>query len=318
MVVLIAEDDATTRLLLRTYVQRLHHTCIEACDGDQAWQIACEQGCDVVVSDFQMPGVDGLELCRRVRRQACDGYVYFMLLTATEGREYFRDGVDAGVDDYILKPVDMEVFNARLRVASRIVTMQNQLRDQNEALERLNRQLYEEGRVDSLTRVGNRLLMQEDLVALKARVDRYGHSICVALSDVDFFKRYNDTCGHLAGDEALRTVADCLQRECREGDSVYRYGGEEFLVVMPEQDLHSGRIAADRIRRSVEAMALPHPGKSPSGPITISSGVAVLEPGTETDIADLLRRADAALYQAKETGRNRVVTYQPGMDLVAA
>jgi two-component system cell cycle response regulator len=218
-------------------------------------------------------------------------------------------GLEAGADDYLSKPLDRGELQVRLISASRVTELHRRLAQQNEELERLNRMLFEQSREDPLTHLGNRLRLREDLETLSAQVKRYGHSYCIMLCDVDFFKAYNDTYGHLAGDEVLKRVADVISENLRSGDMAYRYGGEEFLIVLPEQDLRSATVAAERLRRSVEELAIPHRARTLPEIVTVSMGLATLSAG-EKSADDLLKAADAALYAAKEAGRNRVTTYE--------
>ena len=166
--------------------------------------------------------------------------------------------------------------------------------------------MHDDARQDTLTGLGNRLRLAEDLEALCGRVARYGHVYSAALFDIDDFKGYNDGAGHLAGDEVLRTVAGALEQQIRTGDALYRYGGEEFLVLLPEQPIEAAALAAERLRAAVEALALPHPA---GGVVTVSAGVAALgDDGCKPD--ELFELADQALYRAKESGRNRVELHQ--------
>jgi diguanylate cyclase (GGDEF)-like protein/PAS domain S-box-containing protein len=165
-------------------------------------------------------------------------------------------------------------------------------------------------RMDSLTGLGNRRALKEDLDLLEARVTRYGHRYCIALFDVDHFKSYNDTYGHQEGDEALRVVATQLKEQARGGDALYRYGGEEFLCVFPEQSLTSGTKAVQRMRASIEALAIPHAGVL-IGVLTISAGLAMIDPSRIRSAAEVLKEADDALYRAKLLGRNRVEQATP-------
>lgn len=314
MRILVAEDDRISRTVLLRSLERLGYECEAAENGMEALVKLDAGDFDMVISDWMMPALDGLELCRQVRARADrhgSRYIYFVMLTALESKDSFVAGMEAGADDYLTKPLDREQLRARLIAADRIMTLHRRLADQADELEALNRKLFEEGRVDSLTRVGNRLRMTEDLAALHDRSTRYGHRLCVALCDIDFFKKYNDTCGHRAGDEALRAVAQCLDNQTRLGDTVYRYGGEEFLVMLPEQTLDRAAIAMERMRHAVEAMGLEHPAPESTGVVTISGGLAYLGPDDSKSIEELLQQADAALYQSKAAGRNRMTLYEP-------
>ncbi len=305
MRILIAEDDAVSRTILRRAVEKTGHECLAAADGEEAWGLYKENpDIDVIISDWMMPGVDGLELCRRVRGDNRDGYTYFIFLTALGDREHLLQGLEAGADDYLSKPLDRDELGMRLTSALRVTELHRRLAVQNEELEQLNRMLFEQSRQDPLTSLGNRLRLREDLQVLQGRADRYGHSYAVVLCDVDFFKAYNDRYGHLAGDDVLRRVAATISSGLRTGDTAYRYGGEEFLVVLPEQDAEAAATITDRLREAVEALGIPHADGGPGGVLTISAGVAVSTGAGDTD--GLLKAADKALYAAKSGGRNRV------------
>ena len=305
MKILIAEDDAVSRTILRRAVEKLGHECLAAADGEEAWGLYKENpDLDVIISDWMMPGVDGLELCRRVRGDDRDGYTYFIFLTALGDREHLLQGLEAGADDYLSKPLDRDELGMRLTSAMRVTDLHRRLAFQNGELEKLNRMLFEQSRQDPLTSLGNRLRLREDLQVLQSRTERYGHSYAVVLCDVDFFKAYNDRYGHLAGDDVLRRVAATISSDLRTGDIAYRYGGEEFLVVLPEQDAEAAAAITDRLRQAVEGLGIPHADGGPGGVLTISAGVAVSTGAGDTD--GLLKAADEALYAAKSGGRNRV------------
>jgi diguanylate cyclase (GGDEF)-like protein len=308
MRVLAVEDDAVSLLILRRAVEKLGHECLTANDGEQAWQLYTDTpGVDVIISDWMMPGVDGLELCHRVREMDRDEYTYFIFLTALGDREHLRMGLQAGADDYLSKPLDREELEVRLISATRVTTLHRQLAGQKAELEELNSRLADQARTDALTGLGNRLRMREDLELFRARMRRYGQTYCAVLLDIDFFKSYNDTYGHPAGDEVLRRVAGAIGSNCRSGDSPYRYGGEEFLIILPEQTLEAGVSIAERLRRMVEALEIPHGAKAPPGFVTISAGVAAISGESGKAAEALLEEADTALYEAKRSGKNRVV-----------
>ena len=288
MNVLIADDDASTRLLVSTAVERLGHVCSLAEDGSEAWQRYQDELPDVVITDWQMPGMDGTALAKAIRGHSSSRYAYVMVLTGAADEEAARATMEAGADDLLLKPLDFAQLERKLIAAGRVTA--------------LHRQLHDDARHDALTGLGNRLRLAEDLELLCGRVERYGHVYCVVLFDIDDFKGYNDRSGHVAGDGVLRSVAQALRRQIRIGDALYRYGGEEFLVLLPEQTIDSAALAAERLRAAVEALALPHPS---GGTVTVSAGVAgTSERGCRPD--ELFQLADQALYRAKSSGRNRV------------
>jgi len=298
------DDEPLARLALEAAVERLGHEWTAAEDGEAGWRRFVEDEPDVLITDLLMPRMDGLELCRRARAHTATrgGYTYVILTTVLGDREDVARGMEAGADDYLVKPV--EPFDLQMRlVAARRVT------DLHRELARFRAELSTLAHTDPLTRLGNRLSLEEDLRSLDARGRRYGRGYCLAMCDIDRFKAYNDSLGHHAGDEALRAVADTIKQALRAGDGIYRYGGEEFLIVLPEQTPETARIAVERVRSSVERLAIPH-AAVPAGVVTLSVGVAAYRPGDAATVEELLEQADAALYRAKSAGRNRVALYE--------
>jgi two-component system, cell cycle response regulator len=315
--VLIAEDNATSRMILKKSVEKFGHECLVAEDGEKAWELFQDTPeVDVVISDWMMPGIDGIEFCRRVRETNSDSYTCFIFLTALGDKQHLLEGMKAGADDYLAKPLDREQLQVRLVAASRVNSLHRQLNEQNQQLneqkaelEKLNRELFALARRDPLTHLGNRLRLHEHLKILNAQAERYVRSYCVMLCDIDCFKLYNDTYGHLAGDEVLKQVAEVISGNLRAGDTAYRYGGEEFLTILPEQTLASATPAAERLRRSVEGLAITHETRTPPGVVTISVGLATFSRGEKRSFEELLKEADDALYAAKEAGRNRIMVH---------
>jgi two-component system, cell cycle response regulator len=262
-----------------------------------------------------MPGIDGLELCRQVRADNRNKYTYFIFLTDLGDKNHLLAGLAAGADDYLSKPLDRDELQVRLVSARRVTGLHMRLAAQNDQLGRLNSRLFEESREDALTHLGNRLRLEEDLEVLEvleARSQRYGHSYAVALCDVDSFKAYNDHYGHLAGDEVLKKVAGAIKRDRRSGDTAYRYGGEEFMIVLPEQTLQAATSTTDNFRKSVERLGISHEYNGPHGIVTISAGVAALSIRDSGSAAELMEQADTALYKAKRAGRNQVAAHGSG------
>jgi two-component system chemotaxis response regulator CheY len=298
--ILAVDDDAVSRVVVQALVTSLGHDCILAANGREAWSILQASPVDVVISDRVMPDMDGLELCRRIREELTSGYTYVVLASALDEPAQAREGMLAGADDYLSKPLNRAELQLRLIAAERVSALHRKL-------EGLNAELRDAARRDPLTGLSNRLQLQEDLASLEDRVARYGHRYSVALLDVDHFKAYNDLYGHPAGDAALRAVAQVLAGTSRIGDSCYRYGGEEFLCVFPEQPVDRAIAAIDRARAAVEDLGIPHRGSPVHGRLTVSAGVAELASGLP-DAAAVLQRADEALYRAKALGRNTVVS----------
>jgi diguanylate cyclase (GGDEF)-like protein len=308
MHILIVDDDATSRLLLKAMVTKLGHTCVVAEDGTTGWHLLTNGGVDVLLTDWMMPGMDGPELCRRVRNEPGDRYIYVVLTTGLDHPEHILEGMSAGADDYLTKPVDSFAVQTRLVAAQRVTGLHRKLALTQEELERANLELLEQSRTDELTGLGNRRLMEEDLARTHARAMRVGRTYGVALFDIDYFKAYNDHYGHLGGDETLRRVASSIDMVVRAGECAYRYGGEEFLLLMPDcRPTDSIFITGERIRQAVFEVGIPHVAR-PSDPlfVTLSGGVASWTPGSPLSFVEVLEEADEALFQAKSDGRNRV------------
>jgi diguanylate cyclase (GGDEF)-like protein len=299
MRILVVDDEPLSRLLVQAAVDGMGHQWIAADDGEAAWRCFSQDKPDVLITDLMMPRVDGLELCRRVRANAQTSYTYIILVTALGDRHDIVRGMDAGADDYLVKPLRLFDLQARLIAAQRVT-------DLHAELDRHRAQLAHLARHDPLTGLSNRRSLDEDLEVLHARSQRYGRGFALAMCDIDRFKAYNDTHGHQAGDQALRAVAATIVGEVRGGDGVYRYGGEEFLLVLPEQTLDTAVVAVERVRSAVERLAIPQPAAGPGGRLTLSAGIAAFSPGEPTTAEELLGQADAALYRAKSAGRNQV------------
>jgi two-component system chemotaxis response regulator CheY len=310
MRILLVDIDPGRRAALKRDIESLGYESVVAVDEALAWEEFSRVPTDVVLADGTSvaEGIGGLDFCRRARSAPQTHHPYFIVACAPEQRTSYLAGLQAGVDDYLVRPFDVNELRVRLVLASRATLLHKKLAEQKGDLERLHRRLVDEARRDPLTGVWNRLRLQEDLQGLIARVERYQHSYCIALCDIDFFKKFNDTYGHQDGDEVLQAVARTLAAYCRSGDGVYRYGGEEFLLILPEQALDSAVAAMDRILREVERLRIPHAYNPPFDVVTISAGVAELIPAEGIDLDLVLSRADAALYKAKGAGRNRVAT----------
>jgi two-component system cell cycle response regulator len=306
MRVLVADDETTTRLVVKAVVQRLGHECLVAHDGDRAWALLEEFPVDVLITDWMMPGLDGPELCRRIRARNANIYTYIILATILDERHDILAGMQAGADDYLIKPLDPFDVQTRLIAAERVTALHHQLSDARAELQYVNRGLAEQARTDPLTQLGNRLRLREDLHALHARAQRHAQPYSIAMCDLDHFKIYNDTYGHPQGDTALQQVAAILAADLRSGDTAYRYGGEEFVVLLPAEPLPGAVKATERLRAAVEALGIPHRGNNPPGILTISAGVAAYIPHTDIDANGIIEQADQALYTPKQHGRNRV------------
>ncbi|WP_406699983.1 diguanylate cyclase [Singulisphaera sp. Ch08] len=292
MKILVAEDESTPALFLRRTLERLGHDVVVALDGMKAWELLQQGELRLVITDWMMPGLDGLELCRKIRGQGDSAYTYIILLTAREGLQDRLAGLNAGADDFLSKPTDPAELAARVAIAGRIVAMQ-------EELERKNLQLAELATTDGLTGLKNRRCFNENLITACSFAVRYGYPLSLVMIDVDHFKSLNDSFGHPAGDSVLATLAGILRSETRDHDIVARYGGEEFAILLPATAAAEASLLAERLR----SLTTSYPW--PQRPITVSVGVAT----TGGDLAtwsELLEAADRALYHSKRSGRDRI------------
>lgn len=298
MRILVADDDPTTRLHLRSALTKLGYQVEIASDGSQAWQALQQPDApELAILDWMMPAMTGPELCRKLRARACGVYVYVILLTSLSNMDSFVAGMEAGADDFIAKPFRTAELYARLRAGQRIVEMQRDLLAKQAEIAGLANH-------DALTGLSNRRVVLERLAQELERARRGSQALGVIMIDLDHFKQINDNHGHGQGDTVLRETARRLCDGVRPYDSVGRYGGEEFIIVVPHCSLEESITVAERLRRSICAK----PMKIASGllPVSASLGVSVAEPGEAIALELLVETADRALYRAKELGRNRV------------
>ena len=298
MKILIAEDEPAFRHLLEEILIKWGYEVVVARDGNEAYQILLSDDAPkLAILDWKMPGMEGVEICRKIREDEKDFYTYIILLTSQQRDEDLVIGMEAGADDYILKPFKHNELRVRLRAGRRIIELQNELLAARKIL-------YAKATHDSLTG----LLNHEEILGILdkelARSGRDGVCASVIMVDIDHFKMVNDTYGHLAGDAVLRITAEKMHSMERSYDSIGRYGGEEFLIVLPECCLECAVAFAERLRSCISQDSM----DTSEGliPVTISLGVAASSKDGSQDGYSLVKAADAALYKAKENGRNRV------------
>ena len=298
MKVLIAEDEPVSRKVLEKALRNCGYEVVVCGDGVEAWQALQKKNPpQLAVLDWLMPGLDGVAVCRKIREGVAEPYIYVMLLTAKGQKSDIVEGLAAGADDYLVKPFDLPELAVRLRAGQRIIELQTELVQAREALRF-------QATHDALTGVSNRAAVFDALRRELARSRRNESSVCVVLADIDHFKSINDTYGHAIGDAVLQETVDRIASSFRPYDDVGRYGGEEFLLVVPECDATQGADVAERIRQRVAA----RPFETPADqiPVTLSLGVASSEMLHEIQPDALIQTADAALYRAKDRGRDRV------------
>ncbi|MCC7085397.1 MAG: diguanylate cyclase [Pirellulales bacterium] len=310
MKILVADDEPMSRRLIEASLLRWQYEVLVAQDGNEALEILQQPDAPkLAVLDWLMPRMDGLEVCRRIRERQGEPYRYIVLLTGKQQRSDVVEGLDAGADDYVIKPFEPDELRVRLRTGKRILYLQDQLISAREALR-------EQATHDSLTGLFNRAAILEILENELARQQRHGGSLGLVLIDVDRFKQVNDIHGHLIGDAVLREVSRAMRLISRPYDAVGRLGGEEFVVVLPGCDRTNAVSHAERMRAAIASIAVP----SDAGPVTVtaSAGVSTATPGIETDALRLMRAADVALYRAKDNHRNCVMfadDIQPANDV---
>jgi diguanylate cyclase (GGDEF)-like protein len=303
---LIVEDDRETRLLLQQAAGALGHESVTAEDEARAWEQLSKGDIDVFIADSALPHAGAIELVRRVRLSSELDYVYCILLSDISECPQVLQGLEAGVDDYLTVPPDVGELKVRFHTAKQSVALHRQLRRHQQELQRLVWELSETGRSDRLTGLGNSARLREDLTVLQGRVQRYGHTFCLAILALDRYGSYVESQGTLPGEATLRRVAKMLAHNIRQGDTLYRLGDHQFACVLPEQSAETAVIAVDRLRQRVEELHIAHPG-NPDGVVTMSAGVLTVGTADEYSVQGILSGANDALLQARNQGRNRTV-----------
>jgi len=304
MQALVVDDSAVYRKLIGDHLRSWGFGVTLAESGSEAWRILEQPNAPkLVLLDWVLPDLDGLELCQRIRQAgASSPYTYIILLTSKEGRQNMLQAMQAGADDYLVKPFDELELKARLLVGKRILDLQEELVSARESMRHAATH-------DSLTGLTNRGEILAMLERELERARRERKPVAVILCDVDHFKDVNDTLGHLFGDEALREIGRRLRTQLRVYDGVGRYGGEEFLMVLPSCDLPNALLRADGLREIIAKTPVVCSGEERL--ITMSMGVAVSACEGKNEVEMLLNQADAGLYKAKENGRNRIEHFTP-------
>ena len=299
--ILAVDDHPVSRLLLEKVLRKAGHEVFFAVNGREAFELFQRQFFPIVVSDWLMPEMDGLELCRAIRSMACPGYVFIILLTCKNSKADIVAGLEAGADDYLSKPFNPGELRARINTGIRILDLERSLREANEQIRKFSI-------TDPLTGCFNRGYLDQTLSREIRRSFRYGRPLSVVLCDIDHFKRVNDTYGHPAGDRVLKEFASCIASSVRKNvDWLARYGGEEFVLVLPETGLDGARSVAERLRRKISSHSIRIENREIR--VTSSFGISSidLKAADEGNLAlFMIEKADRMLYRAKQSGRNRV------------
>jgi diguanylate cyclase (GGDEF)-like protein len=312
MKALVIEDTATSQAVICHLLERMGIQPVQARDGSAGIALFEREKPDLILLDIILPGIDGFEVARRIRGTEKPGeWTPIIFLTALTKDEDLERGIEAGGDDYLLKPVSEVVLGAKVRAMQRIIQMRYSLVVLTQRLDSANRELTRLSAVDGLTGIANRRQFDEALMREWRRCLRDREPLSLLMCDVDFFKQYNDSYGHQAGDECLRMIAETLRSKLRRpADIVARYGGEEFAAILPDTGLEGAMLVAEAMRAGVQSLGQLHEG-SMTGVVTVSLGVACLVPQQLDGMPGLLGAADWALYEAKRKGRNSVQAAEP-------
>lgn len=301
MKILLVEDSATLRHAMSQYILDAGHTPLVAQSGEEALQLLEDTPVDMIIMDVEMPGLNGFETTRLIREWLGGHWIPIIFVTGLNEDENYREGIEAGGDDYLIKPVSYMIIKAKIRAMERIADMRDQLNQLNAELETLSQ-------LDSLTQIYNRrtfneIAQQQWLIAARQQLP-----ISALMIDVDHFKLYNDHYGHLAGDTCLKKVTQAI-KSClhRPSDLLGRFGGEEFVALLPDTDINGAFRVAEAINKAVAAEGLHHEVSPTSNAVTVSVGGASCVNTNGHTLEELIKTADRALYKAKRSGRNRAL-----------
>jgi two-component system, cell cycle response regulator len=294
MKILIVEDDPISRRILENFLEKWGYDVTAAIDGSAAWEIMQNpEAPNLVISDWMMPNMDGVELCEKIRAMEKAEYTYFILLTTKTEKKDIIEGLESGADDFIVKPFDHEELKSRVKIGKRIIS--------------LEQKIIQIANTDYLTGVFNRRAFMERLEQEVNRSVRHKKGFSVVITDIDHFKNINDSYGHQIGDLVLQKFAGKLSEISRSYDFVGRYGGEEFIICLPETSAERSGVIVERMRREVAGLEVNLPDKSSkSVSVTASFGIASCVVDCVGNIDSIIKMADDALYKAKDEGRNRV------------
>jgi diguanylate cyclase (GGDEF)-like protein len=299
--VLVVDDDVVSRTVVQKHLQKAGFNVVTAANGQNALDLFDRHFFPIVLTDWMMPGIDGPQLCRLIREKQTDGYVFIILVTARDSKTDIVSGLESGADDYLTKPIHPAEMVARVNTGIRILKLEQSLKKANEEIRLLSI-------TDPLTGCYNRGYLSERLLYEIKRAQRYNHPLSVVLADIDHFKNVNDTYGHQVGDAVLKVFAQCIQKEIRKKiDWVVRYGGEEFLIVLPETKNLGALSMAERLRQTVAETKIEAGDHELKITASFGGACAAFQNKNMDDLSmdQLINQADEQLYRCKKEGRNR-------------
>jgi len=300
--ILVVDDDIVSRTVVEKHLSKAGFCVSTASNGSHALEQFDQQFFPIVLTDWMMPEIDGPHLCRLIREKKTDGYVFIVLITARDSKTDIVSGLESGADDYLTKPIHPAELVARIHTGIRILKLEQSLKKANEEIRLLSI-------TDPLTGCHNRGYLNEKFPQELLRARRYSHPLSILLADIDHFKKVNDTYGHQAGDEVLKTFAQCIQQQIRKKiDWVVRYGGEEFLLILPETRSLGALSMAERLRKAIEGTVISVGHTDIRITASFGGACATFEDKSIKSITmdQLVNLADEKLYQSKEKGRNQV------------
>lgn len=308
---LIADDDPITLIFLKTMLAKKNRVLLTAENGNRALELALEHHPNILITDWRMPGMNGIDLCKILRKTKVTQHMYIIMLTGRETEDELVQAFEAGANDYVVKPFTPKVFQARISSGERLILQQQTIHRDRETIQRYaarlataNRKLQNMAMTDFLTCLPNRRSALLRLKNLVAEVKRYGEPLSCLMIDIDHFKKINDTYGHDCGDTVLKQLSTLLEEKARSYDTVSRWGGEEFLIICARSGPNDSFQLAERLRKHVEQYRI-YPSDGVEIKATISIGVATWSPAMQNE-DELIKEADTCLYLAKKNGRNRV------------
>ena len=304
--VLVVDDLPLNRKLQKAYLKEVGYQVILAENGIEALRKVREESPDLILLDVMMPKMDGFQVCRHIKNNLKTRFIPIIMVTALNEIESKIKGIEAGADDFICKPFNKLELLARVKSLLRIKHLNKELQIKIRQLEEAHVKLKKLAITDGLTGAYNYRFFKEQLIKEIIRASRHNSYISIVMLDIDYFKNYNDTNGHPAGDYVLKTIAQLLKNNIRNIDIAARYGGEEFALILIESDKQAAGIVARKIKNLVEAFKFKYEETQPNGKITVSMGVATFPEDGKT-FNELVSLADKRLYQAKKNGRNQVV-----------